>query len=224
MAIFKNDFLNLFPYFKGSKETLIEDILSCAKHATAPGNQVLKKEGDKLTDFVLLLSGSKRVFKVSDSGREITLYEMGAGDICVLNVSCILSNSKLPANAESLSDVEMLLISDHDFMRLMTEHAEMQSFVFSRFSQSLTNIMSLISEISFAKMDQRLAEYLIEKSENNILKTAHRYIANDLGTSREVVSRLLKDLERQGLVKLSRNHIELEEVFFDHTLVKNNKP
>jgi CRP/FNR family transcriptional regulator len=149
--------------------------------------------------FVLMLSGSKRVFKASESGREITLYEMGAGDMCVLNASSLLSGTKLPASAESLSDVEMLLLSKPEFIRLMSEYVQMQSFVFRRVSQSLATIMSLISEVSFARMDERLAESLLEKSENNILNKAQRVIANDLGTSREVVSRLLKDFERRGV-------------------------
>lgn len=221
MAIFKDEFIDIFPYFKNTNEKLVEDILACARHAKVPGNLMLKKEGEKLTDFVLMLSGLKRVFKASESGREITLYEMGAGDMCVLNASCILSNTKLPASAESLSDVEMLLISDQDFIRLMSEYDQMQSFVFSRISNSLTNIMALISEVSFARMDQRLADYLVEKSDNNMLNTSHRVVANDLGTSREVVSRLLKDFERRGMLKMSRNLIELSEDFLHHVFVKN---
>jgi len=213
MGIEKNTFLNIFPYFKSVREELLDEIISISRHVKISGKLQLKKEGDILTDFVFLLAGEKRVYKTNNKGREITLYEMEKGDICVLNVVCILSKSPLPANAESLSDIEMLLIGADDFKRIMARYDEMRTFVFGRIVGSLITIMSLISEITFAKVDERLIDYLFEKSENNKINLTHRIIANDLGTSREVVSRLLKDLERKGLLKLSRNLIELEEGF-----------
>jgi len=209
MRFQKSSFLETFPYFRKVPGELVEAILAVSRYDRAPGPQILKKEGAELSEFVFLLAGEKRIYKTSESGREITLYEMGPGDICVLNASCLLSNSRLPANAESITDVEMLLMSAVDFHALMTGYEEMRTFVFSRISQSLVSIMSLISEISFGKMEERLSNYLVEKSENHKVRTTHLRIANDLGTSREVVSRLLKELERQGLVTLSRNIIEL---------------
>lgn len=213
MGIEKNTFLNIFPYFKTVREELVEEIISVSRHKKISGRLQLKKEGDTLTDFVFLLAGEKRVYKTNNRGREITLYEMEKGDICVLNVVCILSNSRLPANAESLNDIEMLLIAADDFKRIMVKYDEMRMFVYGRIIGSLVTIMSLISEITFTKVDERLIDYLFEKSENGRINQTHRTIANDLGTSREVVSRLLKDLERKGLVELSRNRIELREGF-----------
>ncbi len=96
-----------------------------------------------------------------------------------------------------------------DLLDLVNRYEEMRAFVHSHISQSITAVMTLISEIVFGKMDERLINYLIEKSGDGHLTRTHRQIAQDLGTSREVVSRLLKDLERQGHVVLSRNHIEL---------------
>jgi len=209
MVFQKSEFLEIFPYFRRTPEGLVDDILSASKYERAPGNLVLKKEGDTLSEFVLLLSGEKRIYKTSETGREITLYEIGPGDICVLNASCLLSNTKLPANAASLTEVGMLLMPSSDFLEIKAKYKEMQSFVHSRINDSLVSIMSLVSEITFGRMDERLRDYLIEKSEDYKLKTTHHKIADDLGTSREVVSRLLKDFERQGLLKLSRNLVEL---------------
>ena len=209
MAIQKRDFLEIFPYFRSTPKDLADEILSASKYEVAPGNLVLKKEGDKLTEFVLLLSGEKRVYKTSVTGREITLYEIGPGDICVLNASCLLSNTKLPANVASLTEVKMLLMTSSDFLDIKSRYKEMRSFVHSRINESLVSIMSLVTEITFGRMDERLRDYLLEKSEDYNLKTTHQKIADDLGTSREVVSRLLKDFERKGLVRLSRNFIEL---------------
>lgn len=209
MVIQKSGFLKIFPYFRNAPEALVDDILSSSKYESAPGNLVLKEEGAEVSEFVFLVSGEKRVYRESGIGREITLYEMGPGDICVLNASCLLSNTRLPANAASLTKVGMLLMPSPDFLDIMAIYKEMRSFVFSRISSGLVSIMSLITEITFGKMDERLRDYLIEKSGNGKLRTTHQKIADDLGTSREVVSRLLKEFERRGMVRLSRNSIEL---------------
>jgi CRP/FNR family transcriptional regulator len=171
---------------------------------------LVKLEGDECRDFVLMLSGEKRIFKMGGSAREITLYEIGPGDICVLNASCILSNTKLPANAATTSATEVLLLPDQHFLDLTARYEEMRAFVHSHINAGLTSIMELLSEIVFDKMDERLINYLIEKSENSNLDRTHQQIAQDLGTSREVVSRLLKDFERRGLILLSRNMIRLK--------------
>jgi CRP/FNR family transcriptional regulator len=210
MVVQKSGFLKIFPYFRNAPEALVDNILSSSKYASAPENLILKEEGAEVSEFVLLLSGEKRVYKASGIGRELTLYEMGPGDICVLNASCLLANTRLPANAASLTKVEFLLMPSSDFLDIMTRYMEMRSFVFSRISDSFVSIMSLIAEVTFGKMDERLSDYLTEKSENCRLRTTHQKIADDLGTSREVVSRLLKEFERQGMVRLSRNSIELK--------------
>jgi CRP/FNR family transcriptional regulator len=120
-----------------------------------------------------------------------------------------LSGSAYPANALVASDASVLLVPSADFHGLVTAHEEMRVFVFSLLSRRLATVMELVEEVAFGRMDQRLLDYLIEKSEGGRLETTHQNIANDLGTSREVVSRLLKDFERKWQIKLSRNLITL---------------
>jgi CRP/FNR family transcriptional regulator len=211
-AIVESRFLEIFPFFQNASQSLVKNILSLSRHKNLPGKMLVKLEGDQCRDFVLMLSGEKRIYKVGGSVREITLYEIGSGDICVLNASCILSNTRLPANAATTSETEVLLLPAQHFLDMIARHAEMRAFVHSHINAGLTSIMALISEITFGKMDERLMNYLIEKSENSNLKRTHQQIAQDLGTSREVVSRLLKDFERQGLLLLSRNNIHLKEL------------
>ncbi len=213
MVFQRGRFLEIFPYFRSAPEALVNDILSHSRYHSAPGNLVLKKEGDEISEFVLLLSGEKRVYKSNGIRREITLYEMGPGDICVLNASCLLSNTRLPANAASLTKVGMLLMSSSDFLDMMARYSEMRSFVFGRIATGFALITSLITEVTFGKLDERLKDYLIEKSENGILRITHQKIADDLGTSREVVSRLLKNFQSQGGIHLSRNSIELKKLY-----------
>ena len=106
----------------------------------------------------------------------------------------------------------MLYLPESVFQTLMANHQEMRTFIFSLFSRRYREIIELIEEVTFGKLGERLEDYLIEKAENDELRTTHQYIANDLGTSREVVSRLLKDFERQGKIILSRNHIQLDQI------------
>jgi len=208
----KERFLENFPYFKRTSQTLVDNILSLSRCKTLPGNMLVKLEGDKCHDFVFMISGEKRIYKMGSSAREITLYEIGPGDICVLNAMCILSNTPLPANAATSSESEVLLLPAKHFLDMTGRYEEMRTFVNSRISESLVSIMTLISEITFRKMDERLKNYLIEKSENGILRRTHQQIANDLGSSREVISRLLKDFERQDLIVLSRYSVTLKNL------------
>jgi CRP/FNR family transcriptional regulator len=207
----KEHFQEIFPFFRSAPHSLVETILSFSRKKTLPGNMLVKLEGDPCHDFILMLSGEKRIFKIGGSAREITLYEIGPGEICVLNASCILANTRLPANAATLCETDVLLLPAEHFLDMMARYAEMRAFIHSHINTSLASIMALLSEITFGKMDERLNSYLLEKSENGTLRRTHQQIANDLGTSREVVSRLLKDLERRGLASLSRNCIELEK-------------
>jgi CRP/FNR family transcriptional regulator len=208
----RDSFLDIFPFFRDSSPSLVENILSFSRRKKLPGNMLVKLEGDECHDFVLMLSGEKRIFKMGGSAREITLYEIGPGDICVLNASCILSNTRLPANAATACETEVLLLPAERFLDVTARFAEMRAFVHSHINAGLASVMGLISEVVFGKMDERLKNYLIEKSENGIVRRTHQQIANDLCTSREVVSRLLKDFERQGLALLSRNSIELRNL------------
>jgi CRP/FNR family transcriptional regulator len=177
-----------------------------------PDKMLVKLEGDQCHDFVIMLSGEKRIFKMGGSAREITLYEIGPGDICVLNASCILSNTRLPANAITTCETEVLLLPAQHFLGMTARYEEMRAFVHFHINAGLASIMALISEVAFGKMDERLTDYLLEKSKNTKLRKTHQQIANDLGTSREVISRLLKDFERQGLILLSRNSIQLKNL------------
>jgi CRP/FNR family transcriptional regulator len=211
-AIEKNLFLKIFPFFRNAPPILVANILSSSRYRKIPRNTLVKLEGDQCEDFIFMLSGEKSIFKMSESGRHITLYEITAGDICALNASSILSNTRLPANAATMSEVRVLLLPSQSFLNMMATHEEMRAFVHSRVNEALASIMTLVSEITFGKLDERLITYLIEKSENGTLRTTHQKIANDLGTSREVVSRLLKAIERQGLISCSRNLIQIKNL------------
>jgi CRP/FNR family transcriptional regulator len=211
-SITENRFLDIFPFFRKGSQQLVSDILSSSEHKFLPANTILQLEGQLCHDLGLVVSGEQRIYKISESGREITLYEIGSGEICILNASCILSNSLCPATAESLTDVEILFLPAREFLTLIEKYEDMRTFIFTFINQILASTLELIVEIAFRRMDERLIDYLTKKSENGCLSTTHQKIARDLGTAREVVSRLLKDFERRDMVILSRNFIQVSNI------------
>lgn len=188
---------------------MIGDLLAEGRLFAFKKKAVIYSEGDKAPFIGFLLEGEIRVFKTGPRERVITLYEIFPGETCILNASCILAGRTHPASAEASTDGSILLVPDVHFRKLVSDHEDMRQFVFRLFSDRLASIVELVEEVVFARMDERLDNYLLEKSENEILLSTHQKIADDLGTSREVVSRLLKDLERKGKVRLGRNMIQL---------------
>ena len=207
-AISNKEFIRIFSAFKNNPG-LVTEILSASYYKAFPKDARIYSEGDSCSVIALIISGEIRIFKIGESGREITLYEIERGETCILNASCILSNISYPAHAVAMIDAELLLLPAQEFRRLLASYEEMRDFVFTLLSQRLTSVMTLVEEVAFGRMDLRLFEYIEEKAEDGKLESTHQKIANALGTSREVVSRLLKEFERQGKINLSRNLIQL---------------
>lgn len=199
-------FISLVPRFRNHKELAGELLARSRTQAVSAGAQ-LYLEGDACSAIVFLLEGEIRVYKIGESGREITLYRIEPGETCILNASCILGGHSYPAHASAVVKGRMLLVPAADFRYLMERYEPLRAFVFFLLSQRLAEVMELVNEVTFARLDDRLFDYLVEKSAGGILQATHQNIANDLGTSREVVSRLLKDMERKGMVSLARNTI-----------------
>jgi len=204
-----NEFIKIFPTLSNSRDSLVKELLSVSRVQDVPAAGRLYAEGDSCAAIAFVLDGEIRVYKIGENGREITLYEIGQGETCILNASCILSGTSYPANAVTLTPARILLIPSMIFRRLVGEHEELREFVFFLLSRRLSSVMELVEEVAFGRMDGRLMDYLEAKSEKGLIETTHQKIANDLGTSREVVSRLLKDFERKGQVRLARNEITL---------------
>ena len=204
-----DSFLKIFPVFRNEQTLQLEKLLTNGVKRNLSKGDSLYFEGDQCQGIGFLLSGEIRVFKIGEIGREITLYEIFPGETCILNASCLLSSQRYPANAAATADGTILFIPADLFMGMMSASAIMRDFIFSLFSRRFNEIIELLEEVTFGKLNERLSEYLIEKSSNDLLLTSHQKIANDLGTSREVISRLLKDFERKGQVALSRNQVRI---------------
>ncbi|GGB90748.1 hypothetical protein GCM10011352_15970 [Marinobacterium zhoushanense] len=151
-----------------------------------------------------------RVQKLSDSGREILLYRVEAGQSCILTTACLLGNRQYQAEAFTESPVKAVVIPSAAFQRAMEDSSALREFVFSGYGQRLTELLMLIEAIAFGRLDCRLAAYLLNQHPGH-LKITHQQIARELGTAREVVSRTLKEFERKGWLQLSRASIEILE-------------
>jgi CRP/FNR family transcriptional regulator len=174
-----------------------------------PAGATLFGRGAACQRIGFFLSGGVRVFAAGASGRQITLYEIVPGEVCILNASCVLSRQRYPAQAHALEPTECLLVPAETFRLLFARHEALRDFVFGLFADRLALMMELICEVAFGSLERRLEDYLVERAEDGRVRLTHQAIANDLGSSREVVSRLLKEFERRGRVQLGRSELVL---------------
>ena len=161
------------------------------------------------------MAGAVRVYKSGETGREITLYRLQAGDSCILTASCILNNQLFPAFAVAESDIEALLIPRNVFKLWVNQHEEWRQYVFDLVYQRLQDVITLVEEVTFGRLDSRLAAHLLSRKagiEGDTITTTHEAIAFDLGSSREVISRLLKEFEHQGFLELGRGTVHLLDI------------
>jgi CRP/FNR family transcriptional regulator len=205
--------LAALPFLNDADHRLRDALLSEARAIDVPRGSFICFEGNYCAHLPLLLSGSVRVYKSGAQGREITLFRIEPGDSCILTASCILSRNPFPAFAVTETDVRVLAIPTPSFLRWFNEHEAWRTYTFSLLARRLATVIEVVEEVAFHRMDARLASYLAQEAtpaEPSIeLSRTHEAIAADLGTSREVVSRILKSFELDGLLSLSRGKIQL---------------
>lgn len=202
-----------FPFLARSSAEMQQQFWAAVSLAHLSEGQFICLEGNQCTHLALVLNGRARVYKLGESGREITLYRIEPSESCILTASCILSNIAFPAFAVAESDIEAVLIPSALLQQWMGQHEAWRNYVFQLLSERLGAIIVVIEEVAFRRVDSRLAEYLLhlQESVGNLIEKTHQEIAVDLGTSREVVSRILKDFEREGAVTLARGHLTIDQ-------------
>jgi CRP/FNR family transcriptional regulator len=167
-------------------------------------------EGDHVDAIALLISGVVRVYKISETGREITLYRFGNGESCILTANAILSQKNFPAVATVEKDAEAVMIPAEAFRDWVRRYDLWREFVFELLSQRLSSVMVIVEEVAFRRMDSRLAAFLVERSGlSGSIPITHQEIAAELGSSREVISRILEDFSAEGLLHVTRGAIEI---------------
>jgi CRP/FNR family transcriptional regulator, anaerobic regulatory protein len=200
-----------FPFLKALPGKALESFLARAAWKGLAAGEVLVREGRECVYLPFVLTGALRVYKRSEAGRELTLYRITRGESCVLTATCILNGGSFPAVAEAEKAAEIALVPAQLLVHLVDEHAEWRRFVFGLYSKRLESVITLVEEVAFRRMDSRLAGWLVARAEGSPPAAAatHSRIAGELGTSREVVSRILEDFEAQGIIETLRGKVRI---------------
>jgi len=213
-----NHLISLFPLIKDAINSKKEHIIDYSKQVVIPSNTTIFHSGDSCQNYVLVISGSVKVFTRSENGKELVLYHINSGNSCVLTTSCLLSTENYPAEAITETDVVALLIPAHVFNQFIDQSASFRQLIFDTYSKKISTLIALINKISFSRLDLRIANFLLENySINTPIMITHQSLATELGSAREVVSRQLKEFENKGMVKLSRGKIEV----LNHDVLQN---
>ena len=181
---------------------------SHAKEVTIPKGMELFSQGDVCKDILFLEEGSVRVYRLHESGQEITLYFLENGEQCNVNLNSAFSDTPAIGTAVAESELKGYMLPANVVRSIYTAELAYQQYVFNLFALRLESMAGLIEDVRFKKLDHRLLDWLHEQDES-IIKITHEKLASHLGTSREVISRLLKEFEHNGIVKLHRGKIEL---------------
>jgi CRP/FNR family transcriptional regulator len=191
---------------------LLESLVRSSTVVTLPAGGRIYGPGQAPASYLLLLEGSIRVQQVSDSGREIVLYRVSAGESCALTTACLMGYEDYPAEAIAETEVRAVAVPRATFDDLIARSPEFRRFVFTAFSTRVTNLFRIIEEVAFSRMDIRLAHKLIELSHGaEHVAATQQQLASELGTAREVVSRILSEFQRRGWVAPTRGNIAISD-------------
>ena len=183
--------------------------LRAGRRATLPAGARVFGPGDPCQNYILVVSGTVRVQMLAENGREIVLFRIGPGETCILTTAGLLAGEAYAAEAITESAVEAVMLPARAFHGLLATSEPFRDFVFRAFGTRLGELMMLIQEIAFQRIDVRLARHLLDRAAGGTVAATHQALAVELGTAREVVSRQLKEFERRGLVALDRGLVHL---------------
>lgn len=208
-----DEWLAHFPELSGLDDPVWYKVLDSARPVEIPAGTIVFRDGDGCQNYMFILEGTVRVQKMAENGREIVLYRVNAGEACILTTSCLLSHQRYPAEGITETDLRAISIPVAHFDEGVAGSAGFRAFVFSSYGRRIADLILLVEDVAFGRMDMRLGQYLLDTvdDEGNVDGT-HQGIAAELGTAREVVSRQLKEFERRGWVKLGRGLITISDL------------
>ncbi|MGB5082017.1 MAG: Crp/Fnr family transcriptional regulator [Burkholderiales bacterium] len=203
----KSRLLELYPALGGLGAESMRELLAQGQLREVPAGARMFDEHEPCGAFPLLLKGSIRVSKVGANGREIQLYRVLPGEACVLTSGCLLGGAAYSARGVAEAETALLSVPAALFLRLLADEAGFRNYVFSLFSERVAELMQLVEAVAFQRLDRRLAALLLGRGK--IVHATHQHLAEELGSVREIVSRLLKSFADRGLVSISREQIEI---------------
>ncbi|MHA7943533.1 Crp/Fnr family transcriptional regulator [Formosa sp. 3Alg 14/1] len=194
------------------EDELLQEINQCGLYKEVSEGFTLMDIGQTISHMPLLISGALKILREDEKGDELLLYFIEQGDTCTMSISCCMGNSKSEIRAIAETPATLIMVPVQKMGEWMSKYTSWQNFILQSYHERTVELLESIDAIAFLKMDERLLKYLKDKAmvnHNEVISVTHQDIAHDLHTSRVVISRLLKKLENEGLLKLHRNQIHM---------------
>ena len=207
-------FEEYFPVIRKLTKEQQKRIQEAVTEKSVEKGTVLHDGAADCTGLLVVQSGMLRAYILSEEGREITLYRLFERDVCLFSASCMMSGIQFEVTIEAEKDTRVWVIPTKVWKQLNEESAVLANYTNELMADRFTNVMWLIEQIMWKSFDKRLAEFLLEEASvegTSLLKITHEVIGNHLGTAREVVTRMLRYFQSEGMVKLSRGMVEITD-------------
>lgn len=199
------ELLAAYPVLRELSPALWRSVIFNGQSLCIPAGTIAFEEESPCHSYLMVISGQIRVVKPTSMGRELLLYRVMPGDNCILTVSCLLGDCSYQARAVIEVDLAGVSISRQMFLQVIVQSLEFRTYIFRFFGERVTQLMDLIDAVAFHRLDQRLAALLLMRGP--VIATTHQNLADELGSVREVVSRILGDFQVQNIVHLDRGQI-----------------
>lgn len=210
-----------FPELKRLPPTSLALIERTARVVSLPAGTVVFGPSQPPQSYLLLIKGTVRVQQLSESGREIVLYRVAAGESCAMTTTCLIGDDVYQAEGVAETDIEAVALPREAFDEAIAKSPEFRRFVFAALSSRMTHLFRLIEEVAFSRVDIRLAQRLIELAgPGRRVAMTHQQLASELGTAREVISRQLLEFQRRGMVTTARGELTITDPAALHRLVE----
>jgi CRP/FNR family transcriptional regulator, anaerobic regulatory protein len=203
----------LFPLLNSVE--LLHEIEKQGIYKEVKAGETVMEYGQFIKSVPLIISGLVKVMRNDEEGRELFLYYLYPGETCAMSLTCCMTNQRSEIRAVAEEDTSFIAIPIQYLDKWMNEYPDWKNLVMQTYSLRFRDLLNTIDNIAFRNMDERLEEYLYAKSkaaQSNTLNITHQEIATELSTSREVISRLLKQMEKKGKIQLGRNKLEIVDI------------
>lgn len=210
MSTNSGDWIDSFEGLERLPPELRRALLAGSKVESIPAGTQVFEPGKSSDRLLLLLRGRVRVQQKSDTGREVFLYRVHAGESCVLTTACMLAYEDYAVDGIAETDLRAVVIPRDTFDNLVARSKVFRTFIFKAYSRRITDLFALIDDIVFQRMDVRLASRLLDLAgDGDTVRATHQVLANELGTAREVITRTLSEFQRHGWVEQARGEVRL---------------
>lgn len=201
-----------YPLFE---EQLVHEIEEQGEFKTFPANEILMRKGQYIRSTMLVLQGLIKIYREDDDGNEFLMYYLKPGEACALSLVCAAKHEASPIMAKTVIETEVMMLPVDAMSEWISKFKSWYQFVIETYRNRFDELLITLDSVAFRSMDERLEFYLKrakDAQQTTLLNISHQEIAQELNTSREVISRLLKKMEQKGLVGLHRNAIELKNI------------